>query len=139
MAPCAEILILFFDALMLDDAQLLQKMLRRFPLLGKKADTLTFEERDELSPPTLMTNHFYTYKSSSTCVDFGVVLPDTAFARKLVSKCNLDDFVYWGANTDPGAGRDRPRSGGFAWAWSSTRRARTGRSRRGARRVARPA
>lgn len=101
MAPCAEILILFFDALMTDDEQLVGKMLRRFPLLGKKADTLTLEERDELSPPTLMTNHFYTCKSSSTCVDFGVVLPDTAFARKLVSECNLDDFVYWGANTDP--------------------------------------
>eukprot|EP00966_Prymnesium_polylepis_P270737 6254572-Prymnesium_polylepis.1 len=75
-------------------------MLRRFPLLGKKADTLTIEERDELSPSALMTNHFYTCKSfSSTCV--GLVLPDTAFARKLVSDCKLDDFVYWGANTDP--------------------------------------
>ena len=101
MAPCAEVLILFFDALMTDDEQFVGKMLRRFPLLGKKANTLTLEERDELSPPTLMTNHFYTYKSSSTCVDFGVVLPDTAFARKLVSECKLDDYVYWGANTDP--------------------------------------
>lgn len=101
MAPCAEILILFFDALMLDDEQLVGKMLRRLPLLGRKADTLTVDEMYELSPPSMMTNHFYTCKSSSTCVDFGVVLRDTAFARKLVAECKLEDFVYWGANTDP--------------------------------------
>eukprot|EP00966_Prymnesium_polylepis_P018348 422610-Prymnesium_polylepis.2 len=65
MAPCAEILILAFDALMLDDEQLVGKMLRRLPLLGRKAYTLTVDEMNELSPPSMMTNHFYTCKFSS--------------------------------------------------------------------------
>jgi predicted DNA-binding transcriptional regulator YafY len=102
MAPCPEVLILFFDALMTDDGQFVGKMLRRFPLLGKKTDTLTPEERNAIFSAVSMTNHFYTSRSStSTRVDFGIVLTSTDLSRKLVSECKLDEFVYWGANTDP--------------------------------------
>jgi hypothetical protein len=102
MAPCPEVLILFFDALMTDDGQFVGKMLRRFPLLGKKTDTLTPEERNAIFSAVSMTNHFYTSRSStSTRVDFGIVLTSTDLSRKLVSECKLDEFVYWGANTAP--------------------------------------
>ena len=110
MTASAEILVILFDALMIDDAVVLGYLLRRFPLMRKKASELTDDERDVLSPPESMTNHFYTCHRTlddDKDVKFGLVALDTPTARVLARECELEslwkpeDYIHWGANTDP--------------------------------------
>ena len=109
MAPSPEAMVLLFDAVMIDDDALLRCLLRRFPLMRKKASELSGEERQDLYPARLMTNHFYTwmpldglsapYKGKKS--NFGLVLVDTPTAKVLASQCDLFDYIHWGSNTDP--------------------------------------
>lgn len=102
MTASPEALVLFFDAVMIDDDALLRCLFRKSPLMAKKVSQLSSEEIEVLSPAALMTNHFYTYPTSDgKKVNFGLVLVETATAKVLARECNLCDFIYWGANTDP--------------------------------------
>ena len=102
MTASPEAMVLLLDAVMIDDDALLRSLFRRFPLMRKKASELTHDERDILSPADSMTNHFYTYPTSDEKkVKFGLVVADTATAKVLADECNLVDYIYWGANTDP--------------------------------------
>ena len=77
--------------------------------MRKKASELSGEERQDLYPARLMTNHFYTwmpldglsapYKGKKS--NFGLVLVDTPTAKVLASQCDLFDYIHWGSNTDP--------------------------------------
>ena len=109
-------MVLLFDAVMIDDDALLRCLLRRFPLMRKKASELSGEERQDLYHAHLMTNHFYTWMpldglsapynpSKGIQVgkksNFGLVLVDTPTAKVLASQCDLFDYIHWGSNTDP--------------------------------------
>ena len=106
MAPAAAALVLFLDAAVSDNDEVMRGLLRRFPLMGKRADALTEDERASLCPEQDV-NHFWTaphvamqqpLRDHGSC---GLVVEDTASARTLVQENNLQDLVYFGKNTDP--------------------------------------
>ena len=103
MTANSKDMVLLFDAVMVDDDALLRCLLRKFPLMAKKASELSSDERDVLFPADSMTNHFYTDPASDDGkkVNFGLVVEDTATAKVLAGECNLVDYIYWGTNTDP--------------------------------------
>lgn len=103
MAVSAEVLVLLLEATMKDDEAFLRCLLRKFPLMQRKASELTSDEQESLYPCALMSNHFYTIDCASGIekVSFGLVALETATAKVLARECNLEEYIYWGTNADP--------------------------------------
>jgi len=93
MAPAPEELMLLLDAAVSNDDALMRRLLRRFPLMAKRAADLDPDDSVCESP---YTNHFYMNGET-----VGLVLEDHPMARDIVKECNLDEHIFWGDNTDP--------------------------------------
>jgi hypothetical protein len=90
-----EVLVLFFDALMCDDSEIMAKLLKRFPLMKKSFAELTKSERDILVPD-YFTNYFYVSKDN-----VGLVAQETLSSLSIASESGIKDLIYWTHNTDP--------------------------------------
>ena len=93
MPPAPEALVLLLDAAVTNDEGLMRCLLRRFPLMAKRAADLG---PDDMICDSPYTNHFYVNGGT-----FGLVIEDRPTARALVEECNLNEHIYWGGNTDP--------------------------------------
>lgn len=94
MPPAPEALVLMLDAAVTNDDALMRCLLRRFPLMAKRAADLTNDEYLSIFQP--YTNHF--------CLGAGtywLIIDDRATTRTLVQECELNEHVFWGRNTDP--------------------------------------
>jgi hypothetical protein len=100
MSPSPEALVLLLDAAVTDDAEMARYLIRRFPAMAKKGATLSPDEIAQVAHVDAMTNHFYTYVSDDKMA-FGLAIDDRPTARAIVDECNLNDYIYWGANGDP--------------------------------------
>jgi hypothetical protein len=90
-----QALILFLDAVVNDDGEMMRELIQRFPLMAKTK--LSYEELRRICPPEKMCNHFYVQQDGS----FGLVVEDIHTSRTLVSQCNIAAYIYWGPNSDP--------------------------------------
>lgn len=90
-----QALLLFLNAVVRDNAELMLELLQRFPLMAKP--DLTDEELRRIYVPSKMCNHFYVQKDGS----LGLVLEDTPASRALALQLNLEKHIFWGANGDP--------------------------------------
>ena len=73
----------------------MRALIARFPLMAKTE--LAHDELWSICPPEKRCNHFYVLQDSS----FGLVLEDTPLSRTLASQRNIDDYIFWGGNSDP--------------------------------------
>ena len=95
-----EVLIILFDALVIDDAKLIRSLMRRFPWMRQEAKALNDDQRDGLFWAEQMTNHFYTYEHDGV-LELGLACVDNPSTRHLARECNLEDKIFWGSNADP--------------------------------------
>tara|TARA_B110000046_G_scaffold127243_1_gene133695 strand:+ start:223 stop:645 length:423 start_codon:yes stop_codon:yes gene_type:complete len=100
MAPAPEALVLLLDAAVTDNEGMMRYLIRRFPSMAKRAADLTEAERSSISVSHYV-NHFYVSEKCDGGLKYGLILEDRAATRARVQECNLDEFVYWGENTDP--------------------------------------
>ena len=100
MTIAPEVLIILFDALVIDDAEVICSLMRRFPWMRREAKALTDDERESLFFAEQMANHFYTYEHDGV-VELGLVCVDNPSTRHLARECNLEDKIFWGPNADP--------------------------------------
>ena len=93
MAPAPEALVLLLDSAVTNDEGMMRCLLRRFPLMAKRAADLDPDDSICDSP---YTNHFYVNDGT-----FGLAIEDRPTVRALVQECNLNEHIYWGSNADP--------------------------------------
>lgn len=91
-----EVLVLFFEALMCDDSEMMANLLRRFPLMKKPYAELTTSERDILVP-NCFTNYFYVLSND----EVGLVAEETSSSLSIASDLGIKDLIYWNQNIDP--------------------------------------
>lgn len=91
-----EVLVLFLAALVEDDGVFISKLLRRFPFMRKAFDDLSDQERLALVPDWY-SNYFYVLPNGS----IGLVATPTSSAQSIAKEAGVEQFIYWGANTDP--------------------------------------
>ena len=82
-----EVLVLFFDALMCDNSEIMANLLKRFPLMKKSFSELTKSERDILVPD-YFTNYFYVSKDN-----VGLVAQETSSSLSIASESGIKDLI----------------------------------------------
>lgn len=95
MQPTPASLVFLLDATVNDDAGSMRYLIRRFPLMAKRAVDLTDDERKSISNSD-HPNHFYTCKRSDGTRYGGLIIEDSPQLRELVHECDLDSLIDWG-------------------------------------------
>ena len=91
----ASSLVCCLDAIVRDDAALIQALTTRHPHMA---------DVDHDKPGTQWwTNHFYMTDpaNESRTYSIGLIVEDTPRARAIAKECEIEEYIYWGANTDP--------------------------------------
>lgn len=90
----ATTLVCFFDAAVRDDAVLMRVLTQRHPHMASL---------DHPPVDTPYTNHFYLTprQNDPDMYMLGIIVEDTARARAVARECKIEEYIYWGANTDP--------------------------------------
>lgn len=96
-----QTLLLFLQAIIADDVELCRVLFKKYPVMLKAATELNETEFQTLFP-NFMTNYFWTtYPSTqSPNVTSGLILEDTALTRALATECKLNEYIFWGEQTD---------------------------------------
>lgn len=88
-------LILLLDAVVKDDDARMRALIARFPLMAQPE--LAPDELQRICPFEKRCNHFYVQQDGS----FGLVVEDTPPSRALASERDIEDYIFWGPNSDP--------------------------------------
>ena len=92
----ASSLVCCLDAIVRDDAALIQVLTNRHPHMA----VVDYNE----PVPRWWTNHFYyvtDQRNESNTYCIGIIVEDTPQARAIAKDCQIKGYIDWGANTDP--------------------------------------
>lgn len=96
MTASPEALVRMLGAITSDDEHAVRLLMRRFPYMIKMTEDLSSDEKERLSDVQKRTNHFYHTKER----EFGLVVVDRPSVRALVRESKVEDYIYWGSNSD---------------------------------------